>query len=221
MMREDLAEEGARALMLRRTEEALWIVLLDDFTIGHEDDAVRHLPGETHLVGHANHRHSVPGQRHHRVQDLLYHLRVERRSRLVEQHGLGLHAKRSCNGDTLLLPARELRRILVGLIADPDPLPSINILAQALSFRHGLVALCEHGLAGAKRPARPFSDPEFSHSAIVRNLDADRQVLRQLSEADKVEAAVAWKHPRLSGGVNQAIRCRRDLARCVAYLRVA
>ena len=40
-----------------------------------------------------------------------------------------------------------------------------------------------------QRLARPFPDPEFSYPAIVRDLDADRQVLRQLSEdADKVEA---------------------------------
>src|SRR5206468_3436363 len=62
--------------------------------------------------------------------------------RLIEQHHLGLHAERTRDRDTLLLTARELSRILLGLITNAHPLEI---------FSRGRLRL---GLADAARPNR-------------------------------------------------------------------
>ena len=90
---------------LGRVEERVGLVHLDYPARVHEDDAVRHLPGEPHLVGHAEHRHALVCEGDHRVEHLFDHLRVERGRRLVEQHDLRVHAERSCNRHALLLAA--------------------------------------------------------------------------------------------------------------------
>ena len=84
----------------------------------HQHHAIGDLPGKSHLVAHHQHGHPVECQRHHRVEDLLDHFRVERGSRLVEQHDLRLHAERTRDRDPLLLAAGELRRIFVCLLGD-------------------------------------------------------------------------------------------------------
>src|SRR5919112_2055346 len=73
--------------------------------------------GEAHLVGDDDHGHAVAGERGHHVEDLVDHLRVERRGGLVEEHHLGVHRQRAGDGDPLLLAAGQLGRVLVGLAA--------------------------------------------------------------------------------------------------------
>src|SRR5205085_11201589 len=62
------------------------------------------------------------GKLDHDIEDLLDHLRVERRGRLVEQHDLRLHAQRARDSDALLLTAGKLAGILVRLLRDAHPL---------------------------------------------------------------------------------------------------
>jgi hypothetical protein len=81
---QDLAEEQLGALVLRIVEELVWLVLLDDLALIHEDHPVGNLPGEAHFVGHAEHGHAFFSQIHHGVEHFLDHLRIERRCRLVE-----------------------------------------------------------------------------------------------------------------------------------------
>ena len=88
----------------------------------HEDDAVRRLAGEVHLVGHHDHRRAAVGEVLHDVQHLADQLGVERRSRLVEEEHLGLHAQRTGDGDALLLAARQAGRVLVALVDEADDL---------------------------------------------------------------------------------------------------
>ena len=57
----------------------------------------------------------------HDVEHLVDHLGVERRGGLVEQHDLGLHGERAGDGHPLLLAAREVGRIVVGLVAGCRP----------------------------------------------------------------------------------------------------
>ena len=52
---QDLAQEQLRAFVLRMLEESLWLVDLDDLSIGHEYDPIGHLPGKTHFVGDDQH----------------------------------------------------------------------------------------------------------------------------------------------------------------------
>src|SRR5690606_18625093 len=95
--------------------------LLDDLAVGHEHHPVGGAAREAHLVGAAGHRHALGGQRGHHVQNLLDHLRVQGRGRLVEHEHLGLHRQGAGDGDPLLPPAGELRRVLVRLVGDTDP----------------------------------------------------------------------------------------------------
>src|SRR5690606_29148784 len=71
---QDLAQELLRALVLRRVEEPLRDVLLDDFAAVHEDHAVRDRLGKAHLVRDAQHAHALAGEHDHRVEHLLDHL---------------------------------------------------------------------------------------------------------------------------------------------------
>src|SRR5580700_3349849 len=61
--------------------------VLDDLTLVHEHDTVGDLAGKTHFVRHHDHGHAILGERHHDVEYFLNHFRIERRGRLVEQHG--------------------------------------------------------------------------------------------------------------------------------------
>jgi hypothetical protein len=62
----------------------------------------------------------------HDVEDLVDHLGVQSRGRLVEEHDLGPIARASRDRDALLLTTRELRGVLVGLRRDADPLEQLH-----------------------------------------------------------------------------------------------
>ena len=103
-----------------RSKNASGARLLHDPPLVHEDDPVRHLPGEAHLVGHHGHGHPLAGEGHHHVQDLGDHLGVQGGGRLVEEHDLRLHGEGPRDRHPLLLAARELSRIRRGLVRDVD-----------------------------------------------------------------------------------------------------
>ena len=86
----------------------------------HEDHTVSDLPGELHLVRDDEHRHALARQVAHDDEDLADELRVESRRDLVEEHHVWLHHQRPGNGDPLLLPARELVRMLPSLLREAD-----------------------------------------------------------------------------------------------------
>src|SRR6478735_4259627 len=121
-VRQDLAQEVLGAAGLRSGEELLRRRILDDFAVGHEQHTVPGLARETHLVGHHDHRHALPGQGRHDVEHLVDHLRVERAGRLVEQHHLRSHGQRPGDRHPLLLPTGQLRRQLVLLLGNAHPL---------------------------------------------------------------------------------------------------
>ena len=60
-------------------------------------------------MGHAQHGHAFVSQLHHDVKHFVDHFRIKCGRRLIEQHDLRLHGKRSGDGDTLLLTAGKLR----------------------------------------------------------------------------------------------------------------
>src|SRR5262245_11128806 len=69
-------------------------------------------------MGNAYHRHSFICELHHSVEHFLHHFRIKCRRRLVKQHDLRLHTERARNGHTLLLAARQLSGVFIGLILD-------------------------------------------------------------------------------------------------------
>src|SRR5689334_14358971 len=100
-------------------EERFRLVDFDDLAVGHEYDPISHLTRETHLVSDDEHGNAVAGELDHGVEHLLDHFRIERRSRLVEQHDMRAHAQGPRDGDALLLAARKLRRIFECLLRYP------------------------------------------------------------------------------------------------------
>ena len=67
-------------------------------------------------MGHAEHGHTVFSQFDHRVQHLFNHLRIKRRGRFVKEHDPRLHAQGARNRHPLLLTARKLTWIFIGLL---------------------------------------------------------------------------------------------------------
>src|SRR6266545_878097 len=110
---DDLGEEVLCPLRPRVGEEVVRRPLLEDLAGVHEHHPVGGRPGEPHLVADHHHRHAGGRQVPHDVQDLVDHLRVQRRGRLVEQQQLGVHRQRAGDRDPLLLAAGELGGQLV------------------------------------------------------------------------------------------------------------
>ncbi|WP_352696270.1 amino acid ABC transporter ATP-binding protein [Mesorhizobium sp. M0152] len=78
------------------------IMLFDEPTSAlDEHHAIGHLPREAHFMRHAQHRHAFTRERHHRVEHLLDHLRIDR-GEIVEtntphQDGHGSFWRKSSN----------------------------------------------------------------------------------------------------------------------------
>jgi len=125
-VRQDLAEEELSPLALRVLEELRGRVALDDFAGVHEDDRVGDRAREAHLVGDHDHGHALHGKVNHDLEHFGDHLRIERRGGLVEQHDLGVHAKRPGNSNPLLLAAGKLARPLVRLLWNAHPLEQVH-----------------------------------------------------------------------------------------------
>ncbi|MNJ63131.1 hypothetical protein D3C77_590080 [compost metagenome] len=106
--------------------------LLQDVAAVHEEDAIRHRPGERQLVGDDEQGHAAAGEIADHLQHLLHHLGIQRSGHLVKQHHLGVHAQGSHDSDALLLAAGELARIVV------TPLPEANPGQQLLRLQQRL-----------------------------------------------------------------------------------
>ena len=94
--------------------------LLDDLAVVEEDDAIGDLTGEPDLVRDDDERRAVAGEPADDVEHLADELGVERRRRLVEEQHLRRERERPGDRDALLLAARELPRVVVGLVGEPD-----------------------------------------------------------------------------------------------------
>src|SRR5215216_675654 len=204
---DDLVHELPWAFALRVREELGRRRLLDYPPVVDEDEPVADLTREAHLVRHHEHGHlGFAREVAHDVEHLPDHLRVERRRRLVEQHELEVHRERAGDRHALLLTAREVGRVLIGLLGDPD----------ALEQRARTLARLPRGLAlGLDRPERHVVD----HGAVreqVELLEDHPDLLSQrgdglarvrhraaveedLALVDLLERVDAPQHGRLAG----------------------
>src|SRR6266513_5990004 len=132
---QDLREELLRALRARRAEELFLLGVLDDPPRVHEDHAVRHLARESHLVRDHHHGHAFLGELDHHVEHFVDHLGVERRGRLVEQHGDRVHRQRARDRHALLLAAGELAGVLVLVGEQADALEELEPFFRRLADR--------------------------------------------------------------------------------------
>ena len=78
------------------------------------------MPGKAHFVGDHQHGAAFFGQRAHHPQYLANQFRVERRGGFVEQHYLRVHRQCAGDCDPLLLPAGQVRRVVVLTLVQAD-----------------------------------------------------------------------------------------------------
>jgi len=84
---------------------------------------------------HDDHGHARPGEVAHDLEHLADELGIERRGRLVEEHEFRPHGKGAGDRDALLLAARELDRVGVALVGEPDPLEERQRLVASRRWR--------------------------------------------------------------------------------------
>ena len=101
---------------------------LDDLAVDHHRQRVADLARERHLVRHDDHRHAGRGERSHHVEHLADELGIEGAGRLVEQEHLRTHRQRASDRHALLLTARQLARVGVGLVGEPDLIEQVASL---------------------------------------------------------------------------------------------
>ena len=118
---EDLGEERLGALVLGCVKNFRRRPAFHHCAQVHENDLVRHLPGEGQLVGDNNHCHALRSQVLHDLKHLANVLRVKCRGGFVEEHQLGLHGQGPGDGDALLLAAGEVLGVGVAPIAQANP----------------------------------------------------------------------------------------------------
>src|SRR3546814_1621723 len=136
-----LAKKAFAARIDRAIEEIVRRGYLDDFAGLHEHNPIGHFPRKPKLVRNDNHGHSVLRKIDHDIEDFAYHLGVQRAGGLVEQHDLRLHGQGPGDGHPLLLPARQLGGMLVGLFRNAHPLEQLP-RSEARRVGKGGVSTC-------------------------------------------------------------------------------
>ena len=117
-----LGEEAFQARILRGCKQRVRLILLHHTSVIHKQHPCGYLARKSHLVGHNDHCHALPGQFANKVQHFAHHLRVQRTGRLVKKHHFRLHGQRAYDGDALLLPAGKLVWIGVRFVRQADTL---------------------------------------------------------------------------------------------------
>ena len=114
--RHDVPDQGAGRFGLRTAEDVDDVARLDDFALIHHDDALADLLHDVHFV-----RDHDDGDAEFAVDPLQERkrggrrFRVESRGGFVGEKNLRVVREGARDADTLLLAARELRGILVGV----------------------------------------------------------------------------------------------------------
>ncbi len=125
-MSQNLREEQLGALFFGGAEDFFGGADFDNLTFVEEDHAVGNGAGEAHFVGNDQHGHARAGQFYHHIEHFFNHFGVKGRGRFVEEHDFGLHRQGAGDGDPLLLAARELTGVLVGLVGDAYPFEQLQ-----------------------------------------------------------------------------------------------
>ena len=177
-MPEDFTQERFGALVFRLAEKRVRRRLFKDFPVGHEQYTVRNLARKTHLVGNADHRHSVLRKFDHCVEDLLYHFRVKGRCRLIKEHDLWFHAQGTGNGDALLLAAGKLGWIFFGLF---EYVNSVEILSRnflRVHPRHFFdAAQCQRTIVNNGQVWKQIEALEYHADVATNRLDGSGRIV--------------------------------------------
>ena len=140
---------------------------LHDHATIHEHERVGDFTREPHLVRDHDHGHTRLGKALHHVENLTDQFRVERAGRLIEEHELGLHRECTSNRHTLLLPTREVRRVVVHAIGEIDPIKKFPgaLLCLGLRVPQGPLRLMQRrnvDLPDPDGPTRHMTSPRFT-----------------------------------------------------------
>src|ERR1700694_198092 len=135
-----LGQEQLRAFRARLAEEIVFARVFNNTSLVHEYDAMRDFAREAHFVRDHHHRHAFFGERHHHIEDLVDHFRIERRGRLVEQHADRVHGQCPRDWGALLVAAGKLSGELVLLRDQADPVQQLE------AARHGFFLLAPEDL---------------------------------------------------------------------------
>ena len=119
-MLQHLGQERLQAGMLGVGEQLLRGLVLLDFAVVDEDDAVGDLARKAHLMGDDQHGDAGVGQLLHQFQDLADHFGVQRGGGLIEEDDVRVHGQGAGNGDALLLAAGQALGVGVGLVGQAD-----------------------------------------------------------------------------------------------------
>lgn len=111
-----LLQKSSGPVALGILKELIRVGVLHDLPVIYKTDAVRYLPGKSHLMGYQGHGNACMSQVLNDLQNLLYHLRVQGAGGFIKQHNLRLHGQGPGYGNSLLLAAGQLSRIGVRLL---------------------------------------------------------------------------------------------------------
>ena len=164
--------------------------LLDDDAAVDEQHAVGDVAGKTHLMGDDDHGHAVVGELAHHAENVADELGIERRGRLVEQDGLGLHRQRPRNRDALLLAAGELRRMFVGFLGKAHLGEQRAATLECVSARLLLHIERTFDHVLQHRPVRKQVEALEHHRDLGADLHDRRRVALDLQSLDADLAAI-------------------------------
>src|SRR5450830_561790 len=133
---EHLAQETLCTLMLRMLEYLRRRSGLNDESLIHKNDTVRDFLRKTNLMCDDNHCHALVCKFDHHVEDLMDQLHVNGGRRLVEQHELRVHGKRTRYGHPLLLTATHLTRLVIGAMRQTDLRQKLHYLGLGFFASH-------------------------------------------------------------------------------------
>ncbi len=166
-----------------------------DAALVEEHHAVGHFAGEAHFMGDHDHRHAAAREFAHHVQHFLHHFRVQGGGGLVEQHHLGPHGQRAGDGHALLLAARELPGVLVGMLAQAHAAQQLQGLFVRLGARRAVdAARRERHVVEHAHVAEQVELLEH-HADLAALLLQDALVVGDFHAADGDAAAVVRLQP--------------------------
>ena len=189
-----VADEIRDKRVLRLVVNALWRADLLNPALVHDHDGIRHGEGFLLIVRDEDERDAeLALQLDELALHVLPELQVERRQRLIEEQHLGLVHDGARDGNTLLLPARELRHLGVLIAVEVDEFQRIADLVADIAFILALDAQAERDIIRDihMRKQRILLENRIHltllrrHLRDILSLEQDAALIRCLKAADK------------------------------------
>ena len=123
-------------------------------------------------MSYHNHGHAGFCKLLHQLQNLSDHLRIKSRCRLIKQHHIRIHSKRSCNSDTLLLTAGKHIRIGICLIRKTYSLQQLQCRFFSLFLTHKIQChRCQHDVLFYRLMRKQIELLEYHSDLLAMTVD--------------------------------------------------